>query len=74
MIDVILSGFLFWFIIATNLASGRFGYETFSDIDAEAELQKINSDPKRFKIGTVLILIEHVSIIALSAMLFIALG
>ena len=72
LIDVILSGFLFWFIIATNLASGRFGYETFSDIDAEAELRKINSDPKRLKIGTVLILIEHVSIIVLAAMLFLA--
>ena len=72
MIDVILSGFLFWFIIAANLASGRFGYETFSNIDAEAELQKINRDPTRFKKGTTLILIEHVSIIALAATLFLA--
>jgi hypothetical protein len=68
-----LSGFLFVFIIITNLASGRFGYETFSDLDPDAKLQKINSDPKQFKIGTVLILIEHFSIIALALMLFIAL-
>jgi hypothetical protein len=72
LIDVILSGFLFWFIIATNIASGRFGYETFSDLNAEAKLQKVNEDPKKFKIGTVLILIEHVSIICLAVMLFLA--
>jgi hypothetical protein len=72
MIEMILSGFLFWFIIIMNLASGRFGYENFSDLDSDAKLQKINNDPKRFKIGTVLILIEHVSIISLAVMLFIA--
>jgi hypothetical protein len=67
-----LSGFFFLFIIITNLASGRFGYQTFSELDAEAELQKINNDPKRFKIGTVLILIEHISIICLALTLFLA--
>jgi hypothetical protein len=67
-----LSGFLFLFIIITNVASGRFGYETFSDLNSDAKLQKINNNPKKFKIGTVLILIEHVSIIALAVMLFIA--
>jgi hypothetical protein len=68
----LLSGFLFLFIIITNLESGRFGYKAFSDLDADAELQKINSDPKRFKIGTVLILIEHISIICLASTLFLA--
>jgi hypothetical protein len=68
----LLSGFLFLFIIITNLESGRFGYKAFSDLDADAELQKINSDPKRFKIGTVLILIEHISIICLALTLFLA--
>ena len=72
MITEMLSGFLFLFIIITNLASGKFGYETFSELDSDAKLQKINSDPKRFKIGTVLILIEHFSIIALALMLFVA--
>ena len=67
-----LSGFLFLFIIITNLASGRFGYDTFSDLDADAKLQKINNDKKKFKIGTVLILIEHISIIALALTLFVA--
>ena len=72
MITEILSGFLFWFIIITNIASGRFGYETFSDLNADAKLQKINSDPKKFKIGTALILVEHVSIICLAVMLLLA--
>jgi hypothetical protein len=72
LIEIILSGFLFWFIIATNLASGRFGYETFSDLGAEVKLQKINNDPKKFKIGTVLILTEHIGIICLAVMLFLA--
>ena len=72
MITEVLSGFLFWFIIITNLASGRFGYETFSDLDADAKLQKINNGPKKFKIGTVLILIEHIGIICLAVMLFLA--
>lgn len=72
MIIEMLAGFLFLFIIITNLASGRFGYETYSDLDPEAKLQKINNDPKKFKIATILILIEHVSIIALALTLFIA--
>jgi len=72
MIEAILSGFLFWFIIITNLASDRFGHETFSDLDSEAKLQKINDNPKKFRISFVLILIEHVSIVFLAVMLFLA--
>jgi len=72
MIEVILSGFLFWFIIITNIASDRFGYKTVSDLDSEAKLQKISNNPKKFKISIVLILIEHVSIISLAMTLFIA--
>lgn len=69
---MILSGFLFWFIIITNLVSNRFGYQTFGDLDTEAKLQEINEDPRRFKIGFILILIEHASIIFLAVMLFLA--
>ena len=69
-----LSGFLFWFIIVTNIASGRFGYKTFGDVDADAQLQKINNDPTKFKISVLLILIEHLSIISLAVTLFIAFG
>jgi hypothetical protein len=69
---VTLAGFLFWFIIITNLASDRFGYQTFGDLDTEARLQEINKNPRKFKIGFVLILTEHVSIVLLAVMLFIA--
>lgn len=67
-----LAGFLFWFIIVTNLASGKFGYETFSDLNAEAKLQTINNSPKKFRTGFTLILLEHLGIIFLAVMLFIA--
>lgn len=73
IIEMVLSGFLFWFImIILVLASERFGYEIFSDLDSESKLQKISNYPKKFQIGTVLALIEHVSIISLALMLFIA--
>ena len=72
IVEMNLSGFLFLFIIITNLASERFGHETFSDLDSDAKLQKINHDPKKFKISIVFALIEHVSIISLAVMLFIA--
>jgi hypothetical protein len=69
---MVLSGFLFLFIIITLIISGAFGYSVVSDLDSEAKLQEINKDPKKFKIGTVLALVEHGSIIALAVMLFIA--
>ncbi|MEJ2272236.1 MAG: DUF4386 family protein, partial [Candidatus Bathyarchaeota archaeon] len=72
MYEIMLSGFLFLFIIVMNLASGRFGYETFSDLDAEAKLKMINKNPKKFKTSFLLILIEHFSIIFLALMLFLA--
>ena len=72
IVEIILSGFLFLFIIITNISSVRFGHETFSDLDSDVKLQKINDDPKKFKISIVLILIEHFSIIVLAGMLFIA--
>jgi hypothetical protein len=72
MSEMILSGFLFWFIIITLITSGRFGYSVISDLDSDTKLQKINKDPKKFKIGTMLALIEHGTIIALAIMLFLA--
>ena len=67
-----LSGFLFLFIIITNITSGKFGYKTFGDVDSNTKLQEINTYPKKFKISFVLILIEHISIISLAVTLFIA--
>ena len=72
IIEIFLSGFLFLFIIVTNIASNRFGYETFSKLEPDSKLQEINKDPGKFKIGTILILIEHIGIISLALMLFLA--
>ena len=73
MIEMILSGFLFLFIIAILFASERLtGHGTVSGLDSDAILQKINNDPRKFRISIVLALIEHVSIISLAVMLFIA--
>ena len=72
MIEIALSGFLFLFIIITLITSERFGYSVISDLDADTKLQEINKDPKKFKIGTMLALIEHGTIIALAIMLFLA--
>lgn len=72
LLEVVLSGFFFWFIIVTNIASGRFGYETFSNLDSDAKLQKIGKDPKKFRIGFSFIFIEHIGIICLAIMLFLA--
>ena len=69
---MILVGFLFWLDIILVFASERFGYITYNELDSEAKLPKIHDDPKKFKIGFVLILIEHINIIALAIMLFIA--
>ena len=70
MIDVVLSGFLFLFIIVTNLLSGRFGYQSFNDLESELKLQKIAKSPKNFKTGFTFIVIEHFAIIGLVVMLF----
>jgi hypothetical protein len=72
MIEIILAGFLFLFIIITLITSERFGYSVISDLDSDVKLQEINKDPKKFKIGTMLALIEHGAIIALAIMLFLA--
>jgi len=72
MIEMILAGLLFLFIIITLITSDRFGYSVISDMDSDTKLQEINKDPKKFKIGTVLALLEHGAIIVLAIMLFIA--
>ena len=56
----------------TLVTGERFGYSVISDLDSDAKLQEINKDPRKFKIGTVLALIEHGTIIALAIMLFLA--
>jgi len=73
-IEIGLSGFLFLFIIVTNLASNYFGYKTLGKVDAEVKLQDISQAQQKFKVGVILILIEHIGIILLALMLFIAFG
>ena len=67
-----LSGFLFLLIIIILILCDILGHGTISDLDSDAKLQKINENPKKFKISFILLIIEHVSIIVLSVMLFIA--
>jgi len=70
---MILSVFLLLFILVLNLAMGALGYlMEKDDYDPDADLQKINKNPKEFQISIVLALIEHGSVIALTIMLFIA--
>ncbi|MFX1485269.1 MAG: DUF4386 domain-containing protein [Promethearchaeota archaeon] len=68
-----ISGFLFLLIIVVLvLASSRYGYEIFSELDPEAQLQKISDDPKKFRTGTLLVVLEHSIIVVLAISLFIA--
>ncbi len=66
-----LCGFLFLIIIVLSVSSEAFGNKIMSDLDSGARLQKINDDPKKFKISVLLALIHNVSIIALVVMSFI---
>jgi len=67
-----LSGFLFLFILVLNLVMGALGYlMEKDDYDPDADLQKINKNPKKFQISIMLAHIEHGNVIALAIMLFI---
>jgi hypothetical protein len=68
-----LSGFLFLFILVLNLVMGALGYlMEKDDYDSDKDLKKITNNPKKFKIGIGLALIEHGCVIALTILLFIA--
>jgi len=68
-----ISGFLFLFIIVVLIiATSKYGYEIFSELDSEAQLQRINENPQKFRTGTVLVIIEHVAIVSLAMTLFLA--
>ncbi|MHA2116861.1 MAG: DUF4386 domain-containing protein [Candidatus Thorarchaeota archaeon] len=75
IIEMFLTGFLFLFILVLNIPMLALGYKMeLGESTSEAELQKINDDPKRFKITIGLALIEHGCVIALPIMLFIVFG
>ena len=70
---MMLSGFLYLFILVLNLVMGALGYlMEKDDYDPDKDLKKINKNPKKFKIGIGLALIEHGCVIALTILLFIA--
>ena len=65
-----LSGFLFLFILVVYLILlPALGYK-IDIVDLDAELQKINNNPKKFQISIGLALIHNVSVITLALMLF----
>ena len=69
---MMLSGFLFLFILVLNLIMGAFGYlMEKDDYDPDADLKKINKNPKKFQIGIMLALTEHACVITLTILLFI---
>jgi hypothetical protein len=73
IIEMFLSGFLFLFILVLNVVMGSFGYlMEKDDYDPDKDLEKINKNPKKFKIGIGLAFIEHGCVIALTIFLFIA--
>jgi hypothetical protein len=68
-----LSGFLFLLILVLAIAIGALGYPwEKDDYDPDADLQKINKNPKKFKTGFVLALVHNGCVIALPILLFIA--
>ena len=73
IIEMMVSGFLFLFILVLNLVMGALGYlMEKDDYDPDADLRKINQNPKKFQKGIMLALIEHGCVIALTILLFIA--
>jgi len=73
VVEMVVSGFLFLFILVLNLVMGALGYlMEKDDYDPNADLQKINKNPRKFQLGIMLALVEHGSVIALTIMLFIA--
>jgi len=72
IVEMFLSGFLFLFILVLNLVMATFGYKMEKeDYNPDADLQKINNNPNKFKNGMTLALIEHGSVIGLTILLFV---
>jgi hypothetical protein len=72
IIEARLSGFLFLLIIALYLILlPALGYKAEIG-DSDAELQRINNNPKKFQISIGLALIHNVIVITLTILLFIA--
>jgi len=68
-----LSGFLYLLILVLQIAMAAFGYilePTPKHYESDYKLQNFNKDPKKFKIGVGIALIEHFCVITLAILLF----
>ena len=72
-IEVWLSGFLYLLILVLQILMALFGYilePTPKHYESDYKLQNFNKDPKKFKIGIGIALIEHIFVITLAITLF----
>ena len=72
-IEIWLSGFLYLLILVFQIIMAVFGYilePTPKHYESDYKLQNFNKDPKKFKIGFGIALIEHFCVIALAILLF----
>lgn len=72
-IEIWLSGFLYLFILILQILMAIFGYilePTPKHYESDYKLQSFNTNPKKFKIGVGIALIEHFSVITLAITLF----
>ena len=68
-----LSGFLYLLILVLQIVMAIFGYilePTPKHYESDYKLQNFNNDPKKFKIGVGVALLEHLCVITLAIMLF----
>jgi len=68
-----LSGFLYLFILVLQILMAVFGYilePTPKHYESDYKLQNFSNEPKKFKIGVGIALIEHICVITLAIMLF----
>jgi len=68
-----LSGFFFLLILILQIAMAAFGYilePTPKHYESDYKLQSFNNNPKKFKIGVSIALIEHFCVITLAITLF----
>ena len=54
-----IAGFLFLFIIILLFSCDFLGHGVISNLDSEAKLQRINENPKKFRISVILLIIEN---------------
>ncbi len=72
-IEIWLSGFLYLLILVLQIVMAVFGYilePTPKHYESDYKLQTFNNDPKKFKIGVGIALIEHFCVITLAITLF----